>query len=111
MEHVGLAADLAIFYIGLFAAGRRIDAGFIPLATPRALKTGLHGCYGKGTGPKAPVTRSQAVPIVLVLSRSAIQAVASHADVAVSWIQELATKTSAEIATHVERRQQKYRFV
>ena len=53
MEHVGLATDLAVFYIGLFAAGRRIDAGFIPLAAPGTLKTGLHGLYGNGPGVDA----------------------------------------------------------
>src|SRR6185437_9141331 len=38
MQHVRLAADLAVLYITLFAPGRRVNRGLIPLSTPGTLE-------------------------------------------------------------------------
>jgi hypothetical protein len=42
MEHIGLAAHLAIFDIALPHSSGRIYAGFIPLTAACALKARLH---------------------------------------------------------------------
>jgi hypothetical protein len=38
IEHIGLAADLAVFDVALMAAGGFIDEGLIPLSAAGALK-------------------------------------------------------------------------
>jgi len=43
MEHIGFAADLAIFYIGLPAPRRLIDRSLIALPAACALEAGFHG--------------------------------------------------------------------
>src|SRR6185437_11339140 len=42
MQHIRLAADLAIFHITLFAPGRRVNRGLIPLSTPGTLESTDH---------------------------------------------------------------------
>ena len=42
MQHIRLAADLAVFDITLFAPGRRVNRGLIPLSTPGTLESTDH---------------------------------------------------------------------
>ena len=41
-QHVGFAANLAVFNVALLAAGGRINRRFIPLAAAGTLESGLH---------------------------------------------------------------------
>jgi len=43
VEDVGLAADLAVFDVGLVGAGGFIDGGVVPLAAACALEAGFVG--------------------------------------------------------------------
>jgi hypothetical protein len=49
-EQIGLAADLAIFYVALFGSVAEIDERFVPLATASALETGFHDLFIFGQG-------------------------------------------------------------
>ncbi len=42
MKYIRFATDLAVFYIGLPAAGRLIDRGLIAFAATRALESSFH---------------------------------------------------------------------
>ena len=43
VQHVGLAADLAVFNVGLSQTGGFVDRGDVPLAAGGTLKTSFHG--------------------------------------------------------------------
>ena len=41
-QHIGLAADLAVFYVALSASGRLVDRGGVPFSAGGALESGFH---------------------------------------------------------------------